>query len=273
MFPEEFAERVRSATLLWGLESLTFCPEISTSLIGYGVANGRPVVLKLSRYPQELAREVRALQTAPGAGFPDLIHYDAERAAALMERLDVDGDLSTIFPDAAAEARIWRAVADQIAIHPPTGDGWARLDDQRRAFDLAATTGQLPEAIRRGREALEALLDQPERVWTHGDLHHFNVLRTPTGWRPIDPHGMLAPRDYELAAFLRNPYPPLLTQCDTGRKLAARYEAIANELARETRDIIRLAYVGCSISIAWSIEDGEPVSPEIARLSELLRQL
>lgn len=38
----------------------------------------------------------------------------------------------------------------------------------------------------------------------HGDLHHYNLLRTAEGYRAIDPIGCLAPIEFEFTRFIRN---------------------------------------------------------------------
>ncbi len=45
----------------------------------------------------------------------------------------------------------------------------------------------------------------PEEVPLHGDLHHFNILRTPHAWKVIDPKGLRGDPSFEAIAFLRNP--------------------------------------------------------------------
>lgn len=46
-----------------------------------------------------------------------------------------------------------------------------------------------------------------EDVFLHGDLHPFNILRSPSGWVLIDPKGLRGDPAFEAAAWLRNPIP------------------------------------------------------------------
>ena len=65
-----------------------------------------------------------------------------------------------------------------------------------------------------------AMLD----VLLHGDLHHDNILQngddearhsfSDGGWLVIDPKGVIGESAYEVAAFIRNPMPELLTHDD-----------------------------------------------------------
>lgn len=44
-----------------------------------------------------------------------------------------------------------------------------------------------------------------ETFLLHGDLYPDNILSSQRGWLVIDPKGVIGEREFELAAFLRNP--------------------------------------------------------------------
>lgn len=60
--------------------------------------------------------------------------------------------------------------------------------------------------------------------YSTGDLHHDNILQNSDdearysfsdgGWLVIDPKGVIGEQAYEVAAFIRNPIPELLTHDD-----------------------------------------------------------
>lgn len=45
----------------------------------------------------------------------------------------------------------------------------------------------------------------------HRDLHHDNILKHGNEWKVIDPKEVIGDPVYEVAAFIRNPMPELLT--------------------------------------------------------------
>ncbi|WP_373352778.1 aminoglycoside phosphotransferase family protein [Pseudoroseicyclus sp. CXY001] len=54
--------------------------------------------------------------------------------------------------------------------------------------------------------AARALLARPRPpVVLHGDLHHDNIIETPSGWRVIDPKGLWGDPGFEHANLFRNP--------------------------------------------------------------------
>lgn len=48
----------------------------------------------------------------------------------------------------------------------------------------------------------------------HVDLHHDNILQNGNEWLVIDPKGVVGEPAYEVAAFIHNPMPELLTHAD-----------------------------------------------------------
>jgi len=48
--------------------------------------------------------------------------------------------------------------------------------------------------------------EKKEQVLLHGDLHSDNILSSQRGWLVIDPKGIVGEREFELGAYLRNPY-------------------------------------------------------------------
>jgi streptomycin 6-kinase len=42
-------------------------------------------------------------------------------------------------------------------------------------------------------------------VLLHGDLHHYNILADGSGWKVIDPKGIVGDRSFEIVGYIRNP--------------------------------------------------------------------
>lgn len=54
------------------------------------------------------------------------------------------------------------------------------------------------------------LADQRDRRVLHGDIHHYNIRRSPRGWLAFDPKGLVGERTYDCANTLCNPVMPEL---------------------------------------------------------------
>ena len=88
----------------------------------------------------------------------------------------------------------------------------------------------------------------------HGDLHHFNLLRSEAhAWLAIDAKGVVGEPAYETGALLRNPKPEPLTL----RVLRRRADRLAEALGLDVARVYGWAYSQAVLSAAWSVEDGE----------------
>jgi len=176
------------------------------------LADGTPAVLKLMipREGAHAAREITALRLTDGDGCVRLLRSDESRGALLLERLGRSLDQLGL-PLAARQEilcatgeRVWRPAPD---CGLPTGaekgrrlaryitDTWAELDHpcSERAVDHAlACAAKRADAH-----------DDERAVLVHGDLHQWNVLEAPGGFKLVDPDGLLAEAEYDLGVLMR----------------------------------------------------------------------
>jgi len=197
------------------------------------LADGTPVVLKLTipREGAHAAREITALRLTGGEGCVRLLRSDESRGALLLERLGRSLDQLGL-PLAARQEilcatgqRVWRPAPD---CGLPNGaekgrklakyitETWAELDHpcSERAVDHA-----LACAARRA----DAHNDE-RAVLVHGDLHQWNVLEAPGGFKLVDPDGLLVEAEYDLGVLMREDPVELMAgdPCERARRLARR---------------------------------------------------
>jgi streptomycin 6-kinase len=176
------------------------------------LADGTPAVLKLMiPRPGDHARhEITVLRLADGRGCARLLRADPARGALLLERLGRPlyqlglpiKQRHEILVTAAQ--KIWRPAA---GCGLPTG-----ADKARRLADFIAATWQetgrpsteravdhaLACAARRG-----AAHDGQRAVLVHGDVHQWNALQSASGFKLVDPDGLLAEAEYDLGIIMR----------------------------------------------------------------------
>ncbi len=113
------------------------------------------------------------------------------------------------------------------------------------------------EYLQKAREIRDKLLKTtgPD-VLLHGDLHHDNILQNDEDWLVIDPKGVIGEPAYEVAAFIRNPMPELLTHADATTIIHNRITRFAAALELPERRIIDWCFVQVVLSWVWAIEDG-----------------
>lgn len=197
------------------------------------LADGTPAVLKLLiPHGADGARnEIAVLRMTKGEGCALLLRDDAERGALLIERLGrslfelrlpLQQRLEIL---CSTVERVWRPAPD---CGLPTG-----AEKGRWLVEFVATTWEAldrPCSERAVAYALDcaqrriAAHDDERSVLVHGDVHQLNALEAGTGFKLVDPDGLLAEAEYDLGVLMRGD-PVELLQGDArerARWLAAR---------------------------------------------------
>jgi streptomycin 6-kinase len=174
--------------------------------------DGTECVLKvpIPRPDDAVANERTALRLADGEGCARLLAFDDTTGAMLIERLgrslfELDYPIERRLEILSAAAqRIWSPVRDTGL---PTGE--------ERARGLAAfiwTTWELvgrPCALRTVEHATSfaarrAAAHRDDRaVLVHGDVHQWNALEAPGGFKLVDPDGLVAEPECDLGILMR----------------------------------------------------------------------
>jgi streptomycin 6-kinase len=187
-------------------------------------ADGRDAVLKLVVPDPHLTQQVRTMVEAGGSGYAELLGYDIERHAMLMEALGPSMDRLGLTPYRAIELlcrtlrRAWR-----VAPWPELTAGSAADPAREKAGQLRELVGRLWEELDRPcperviaralsyADRRAAAFDPARCVVVHGDPHPGNALRVPaprpgaeSGYVFVDPDGFLADRAYDLGVVLRD---------------------------------------------------------------------
>ena len=174
--------------------------------------SGAPAVLKLvvPRDGDAARNEAIALRLASGVGCVQLLRADVGRGALLLERLGRSlhelgleiGRRHEILCDTAA--RLWRPAPD---CGLPTG-----YDKGQWLIEYVVTTWEelnrpctesaIDDAIACARRRVAAH-DNERAVLVHGDVHQWNALEASSGFKLIDPDGLLAEAEYDLGIIMR----------------------------------------------------------------------
>jgi streptomycin 6-kinase len=183
---------------------------------------GEPAVLKLvvPRGGDNAALEITTLRLVDGDGCVRLLRHDTARGAMLLERLGPSmydlrvpiAQRHAILTDLAT--RIWRPAPDS-GLQTGAEKGrwlaqsivstWDSLDDP---CPRATVEHALQCAERR-----TAMHADERAVLVHGDIHQWNALSTPDGgFTLVDPDGVLAEPEYDLAILMREDPVELLEQ-------------------------------------------------------------
>ncbi len=224
-------------------------------------SDGSDVVLKLG-VPgrREWQTEVAALRLYGGVGAARLLDADGDHGALLLERLQPGTLLAEHGDDERMNAiaadlmrRTWREPPAEHAF-PLVSDLAAQLDNLRPSF--GGTTGPFAPRLVELAAALwaELLASPTQQVVLHGDLHHYNILRSGDGWKVIDPKGMVGEPAFEVAAMLLNPYSSLGQHPDLRGLTRRRLDQWSELLGIDRARLARYALAFSVVSAWWDMD-------------------
>ena len=255
-------------------------------VIGSGSRANQDVVLKVVKQPGDEWRSGEVLAAFDGNGFVRV--YEHVPGAVLLERLKPgnslvdfslngrDEEATSILADVIQQMSTAEHESPKLRAalqHCPTVHHWAKgferymaTGDNQIPIDLAA-------AGQRVYSSLCASQRHPRLL--HGDLQHYNVLfDSDRGWLAIDPKGVVGEIEYEVGAFLRNPFeqPGLFLSPAT---IERRLKQFTSRLDLDFERALAWAFAQAVLSAIWTVEDGFAVdaSNPALRLAEVIRPM
>jgi streptomycin 6-kinase len=195
--------------------------------------DGTPAVLKLlvPRSGEAAENEITVLRLTAGEGCVRLLREDAARGALLLERLG-----RSLYQLAlpirrrheilcSTATRIWRPAPD---CGLPTGAEKGRwladfIAQTWEELDHPCSESAVDHALTCAERRVDAHRDE-RAVLVHGDVHQWNALEAPGGFKLVDPDGLLAEPEYDLGILMREDPLDLLDgdPYERARWLAAR---------------------------------------------------
>lgn len=216
------------------------------------LTDGTRAVLKVGFPHKESEHEAEALLHYDGRGAVRLLAHDRARGAMLLERcepgvplLDLEDEAEAYRVAAEVLARLWSPPADTV-FRPIAEDAerWVEfLPDRWERLGHPFERALLDEAVSAFRELPPT---QGELVVCHQDFHRGNVLsaeREP--WLAIDPKPVLAEREFDTAALVR----------DGPGDLRRWLDFLSSELGLDRERMRRWALAH---TLAWSFDEGDP---------------
>lgn len=278
-WPEDsLTDRVAALAARWELELEHRFPA-TAGLPGNFVApavrpDGARCVLKVSSHLSETRTEIAALAFWNGRGAARLLAAEPELGALLLERIEPGTMLAEMSDDDEAATRIGADVLRALWRPASEADGLRSLESWCGAFDrnrdvLSRGVAGFPAELFNRADALrlQLLTSASAPVALHGDLHHFNVLRSHrSDWLAIDPKGLVGDRCFDVCQFLRNPQPVTPPPSVNRRRLDILCDELQLDPGR-TRD---WCLVHAVLDACWSFEEGDPVEPRVAYAEQTL---
>jgi len=182
-------------------------------------ADGESVVIKLAMPAEleglgDLSSEIRTLKIAGGHGCARLYRHDEDRRALLIEQLgrkldDLDHPVqSQLEIICATLPQLWNASIGDVELWSGAEKGRWLADDIARKWeelDRPCSARVIDRALSFAANRI-ARFDPERAVLVHGDAHGWNTLEEHEGssrFKFVDPDGLIAEREYDLAIPMR----------------------------------------------------------------------
>lgn len=257
----------------WGLSDVQPVPNLSYNFVAYAKRGRDDVVLKIGVPRDELSSETAALTLFNGDGACRLLESNGEHGMLLLERLHPGTMLSELEDDDERThiaidvmQKLWRSIEsggsplarEQVPAFRTfikLSDWFDGLKKLRPHFD--GGTGPFPREILERVEALlpELFADADIRLM-HGDFHHYNILRSESGWLAIDPKGVIGPVGYEIGPLMLNPWIKPMDGSRFEVQTKRRVDIIHERLGWAREHILQWSLAHAVLSAWWDVEDG-----------------
>lgn len=231
----------------WDLTLGALLPGATCSLVRAATdRQNRDLVLKVPELHAEEAKAIGAMIAFSEFGGVGLINSDPETGSVLMPRLKPGVHLSRVeLTDLEATdvcADLILRLRETPRIKSPSlysfFDGFQARD--RMSEDAVVIVNRLFDTVE-------------EQTLLHGDLHHYNIVKSGENWVALDPKGIWGDPAYEVVAFMRNPVPELLDPST----LRARLHRFAERLGNPPERLWGWSFVQTVRSGQWAEEGGD----------------
>lgn len=252
---DDLPKLITQVEATYGLSNLKPVDNLSYNYVLTGFQDSKAIILKLGLDVDGFKREAAALMAFAGFGAVEVL---IENNGLLLLECAVPGvSLKSYFPENDDEAiNITTNVIKRLHQVPiPSPHPFPHVKDWLAVLDSDL---KIPaQTLQKARELRDQLLKTAASdVLLHGDLHHDNILQNGNDWVVIDPKGVIGESAYEVAAFIRNPMPELLTHDDAPNIIHNRITRLAGLLELPSQRILDWCFVQAVLSWVWAIEDG-----------------
>lgn len=247
------------------------------------LSDGQRAVLKIACPDPpngEIAREMAALTHYGGRGAVRLLQADSADAALLLQRAEPGTPLAYLRDDERA-TRIASRAMKALWRQPPAQHRFRSVNEwAQQRLDLKSSTRPPVIAIAtaaRARALLSACLAEPRApVLLHGDLHHWNMLRTEgDAYLAIDPKGYCGHPLYDVIAWVRN-WPEGLGDDSLAQEaMRCRVAVLSEELEHSPERVAAWAFAGLVLDAWFDLvrNPDDPYPMHMLRCADLLAPL
>ncbi|MFD1204307.1 aminoglycoside phosphotransferase family protein [Sporosarcina contaminans] len=256
-------ERVNHVADNWGLTIKAPVSNLSYNYV-LNVTDAQQVsyILKLGVPNFDCRNEMKTVQLYNGIGCANIVKWDEENGAILLEKIDPGTMLSEVTDDEQATT-IFTAVWMKLRRDLPIDDNIPMITEWATALtryidNYKESEGKIPnEFVYTATKYIKELMDTSDGYrLLHGDLHHENILYSESrGWLAIDPKGVGGDPYFDLISYLIN---HLMEKQDPKSVLHQRVNQICELLQLDCKRLLKAAVGMSTLYACWALEDGDP---------------
>lgn len=242
------------------LTDLNLHPNCEYHAVFTGKMQDTPIILKLGLDADTLHHETQALRAFKDFGTVTVL--EAGHGFLILERADPGTSLKSLVPRMEGEAmtifctvmqRLHKARLPSPPIFPHVRQWLEALDQDVPIY---------APVLQKARQLRDQLLKNPgPDVLLHGDLHHGNILKQGDSWVVIDPKGVIGPAIYEVGAFIRNPFPEVLSHKELPSLMTRRIQVLSKQLQVAPNLLKDWCFVQAVLAWVWALEDRQSPAP------------
>lgn len=223
--------------------------------------DGTQAVLKIYFLENpEYMNQLTTLQIFNGEGAVKVLESDNKNFAILLERC-VPGNTLSSLDDEEKETLVFTEVLKKLWKKPSGTPKFKNISSDLVDFDWYFSNFNKikyplsKDLVREAQKKFKYLIEtQKDLYLLHSDLHHENILSSERGWLAIDPKGVIGEKEFEVAAFMRNPIKRAKENLLTKEILIKRLDTISDKLNLNRQRILGWAFAQTVLSVIWSIQ-------------------
>lgn len=245
---------VKTLSEYWLLSNVNSVNKMSWNYVATAIQNDIvPVVLKISCDPQLILDEYNVLKHFDGAGSVNVIDFNLECNAMLLEQAMPGETLKEKFVDVAGAIFIYTNIVNVISEKP-----FLKNKNFKHVSDWLSTINNIVDdrIEKRFVEKAKTLMLKlqntvKDEYLCHGDLHFENIISKRLKWIAIDPKGIIAEKAFEVSAF------DLMSEDESD--ISAQVKLLSLHLNLNSARLLAWMFLRSLISAQWFIEDnGDP---------------
>ncbi len=244
----------------WGLTEVHPIANMNWNFVAIAKKNDSQVVLKISADATAIFNEFQALSQFSGFGAIEVIHYNSDLNALLLQHANPGTTLKQLYAENTNTViQVYAELLKKMSLSNHSHACLPHIKEWCNVIDEMSDPRITKDYIIKAKEIRHWIFQTISHEYVcHGDLHLENILKNKNNWLVIDPKGIIGEMAFEASAF------DLLNENEADSKdakniIRARIQLLSDAIGVENYRLTAWIFLRIMLSIQWFIEDnGSP---------------